>query len=257
MTLSPTYNRRISFWGSSTDRVNTKSKVVKRTVAALRPRRGVVDVCAALYGVMRRTPEQLARVMAKIPGPVPFLFFLRNAVDARPRRHVAGGQIRADFALAKLDKTAQVQLSLSPRSEAGSTRVRKLHLTSLPAEVPALNKLYQQYGNQVTFLVVYITEAHPTDVWQRRATRKRRFSSPVRAVKTSARSSRDPACANSGSRFPRCWTIRQLDRECLHRMAGPPYVIDTSAAWPTRAARAIRFSAEQLKTAIQKVVPEH
>ena len=32
--------------------------------------------------------------------------------------------------------------------------------------MPALNKLYQQYRNQVAFLVVYITEAHPTDVWQ-------------------------------------------------------------------------------------------
>ena len=32
--------------------------------------------------------------------------------------------------------------------------------------MPALNKIYEQYGNQVEFLVVYITEAHPTDVWQ-------------------------------------------------------------------------------------------
>jgi hypothetical protein len=33
-------------------------------------------------------------------------------------------------------------------------------------EVPALNKLYEEYGGHVTFLVVYITEAHPSDVWQ-------------------------------------------------------------------------------------------
>lgn len=32
--------------------------------------------------------------------------------------------------------------------------------------MPALNKLYKQYGNQADFLVVYITEAHPSDVWQ-------------------------------------------------------------------------------------------
>ena len=32
--------------------------------------------------------------------------------------------------------------------------------------MPALNQLYEQYGNQVEFLVVYITEAHPSDVWQ-------------------------------------------------------------------------------------------
>jgi type I thyroxine 5'-deiodinase len=32
--------------------------------------------------------------------------------------------------------------------------------------VPALNKLYEQYRDRVAFLVVYITEAHPTDIWQ-------------------------------------------------------------------------------------------
>jgi hypothetical protein len=32
--------------------------------------------------------------------------------------------------------------------------------------VPALNKLYEQYKDRVQFLVVYITEAHPSDVWQ-------------------------------------------------------------------------------------------
>jgi type I thyroxine 5'-deiodinase len=32
--------------------------------------------------------------------------------------------------------------------------------------VPALNKLYDQYKDRVAFLVVYITEAHPSDVWQ-------------------------------------------------------------------------------------------
>lgn len=32
--------------------------------------------------------------------------------------------------------------------------------------MPALNQLYKEYGSQVGFLVVYITEAHPTDVWQ-------------------------------------------------------------------------------------------
>lgn len=32
--------------------------------------------------------------------------------------------------------------------------------------MPALNKLYDQYANRVAFLVVYITEAHPSDLWQ-------------------------------------------------------------------------------------------
>jgi Iodothyronine deiodinase len=32
--------------------------------------------------------------------------------------------------------------------------------------VPALNKLYESYHDRVAFYVVYIQEAHPTDIWQ-------------------------------------------------------------------------------------------
>ena len=32
--------------------------------------------------------------------------------------------------------------------------------------MPALNKLYEENGNRVSFLAVYILEAHPSDVWQ-------------------------------------------------------------------------------------------
>ena len=46
--------------------------------------------------------------------------------------------------------------------------------------MPALNKLYDQYGQQVAFLIVYITEAHPTDVWQTESNVKDKilFASP-------------------------------------------------------------------------------
>jgi hypothetical protein len=32
--------------------------------------------------------------------------------------------------------------------------------------VPALNRLYREYGDRVQFFVVYIEEAHPIDAWQ-------------------------------------------------------------------------------------------
>lgn len=46
--------------------------------------------------------------------------------------------------------------------------------------MPALNKLYHQYSDQVEFLVVYITEAHPSDVWQMESNIKDKvvFASP-------------------------------------------------------------------------------
>jgi type I thyroxine 5'-deiodinase len=35
--------------------------------------------------------------------------------------------------------------------------------------VPALNKLYAEFGSSVAFYAVYILEAHPSDVWQMRS----------------------------------------------------------------------------------------
>jgi len=68
--------------------------------------------CLGLYGVMRQPPEYFARVMAKIPGPVPFLIFPFETLWMRARAGTLQvGSPAPDFALTKLDKTAQVQLS--------------------------------------------------------------------------------------------------------------------------------------------------
>ena len=71
-----------------------------------------VLACVGLYHIMRQPPEHFARVMAKMPGPVPFLIFPFETLWMRARAgtlHV--GSPAPDFALTKLDKTAQVQLS--------------------------------------------------------------------------------------------------------------------------------------------------
>ena len=46
--------------------------------------------------------------------------------------------------------------------------------------MPALNKLYDDYNGKVAFLVVYILEAHPSDVWQMQSNIKDKvvFASP-------------------------------------------------------------------------------
>ena len=71
-----------------------------------------VTYCVALFGVMRQSPEQFGRVMAKIPGPVPFLIFPFETLWLRARAGTLQvGSPAPDFVLTKLDKTAQVQLS--------------------------------------------------------------------------------------------------------------------------------------------------
>ena len=68
--------------------------------------------CGALYRIMLRPPEAFAGFMAKLPGPVPFLLFPFETLWLRARSGTLHpGDFAPDFSLAKLDKTAHVQLS--------------------------------------------------------------------------------------------------------------------------------------------------
>jgi hypothetical protein len=93
--------------------VNVKAKFVRVTVVTLCVIAALwMLCCVGLYSVMRKSPEQFARVMSKIPGPVPFLILPFETLWMRARAgtlHV--GSPAPDFALMKLDKTATIQLS--------------------------------------------------------------------------------------------------------------------------------------------------
>jgi len=68
--------------------------------------------CGVLYRIMLRPPEAFAGFMAKLPGPVPFLLFPFETLWMRARSGTLHpGDPAPDFSLAKLDKTAHVQLS--------------------------------------------------------------------------------------------------------------------------------------------------
>lgn len=71
-----------------------------------------VGASAALYHVMRGSTERFGHVMAKIPGPIPFLVLPFETLWL----HARAGTLRIgdpapDFSLTELDKTGQVQLS--------------------------------------------------------------------------------------------------------------------------------------------------
>jgi hypothetical protein len=68
--------------------------------------------CAGLYRIMREPPEQFARFMAKLPGPVPFLLFPFETLWMQARAgHLHNGDPAPDFSLAKLDHSARIQLA--------------------------------------------------------------------------------------------------------------------------------------------------
>jgi hypothetical protein len=69
--------------------------------------------CASLiWRAMRQPPEVFGRVMAKMPGPIPFLLFPFETLWTRARAgslHV--GDPAPDFSLLKVDKSERIQLS--------------------------------------------------------------------------------------------------------------------------------------------------
>ena len=96
------------------ENLNWKSKAVSKRII---PILGVIAIfwvagCVYLYSVMRRPPERFASVMAKIPGPAPFLVFPFETLWLRARSGVLhAGDAAPDFTLTKLGKSGQVQLS--------------------------------------------------------------------------------------------------------------------------------------------------
>jgi hypothetical protein len=61
---------------------------------------------------MHQPPETFGRVMAKMPGPAPFLLFPFEMAWLRARAGTLhSGDPAPDFSLMKLDKSARVELS--------------------------------------------------------------------------------------------------------------------------------------------------
>jgi hypothetical protein len=61
---------------------------------------------------MRQPPETFGKVMAKMPGPVPFLLFPFETAWLRLRAgSLRPGDVAPEFSLRKLDRTGTVQLS--------------------------------------------------------------------------------------------------------------------------------------------------
>jgi peroxiredoxin len=131
---------------------------------------------------MERPPENFARFMTRLPGPVAFLVFPFETLWTHARAGTLQiGDRAPDFSLVKLDKTTAVRISDFTAQQRPVVLVFGSYTwPPFRREVPALNRLYHEYESQVAFLVVYITEAHPSDVWQMESNIKDKvvFASP-------------------------------------------------------------------------------
>ena len=101
-------------WGSISDRLKLRFRSVWKAVAVTLCVLAPLWLCAsaALYYVMLEPPEHFARVMSKLPGPVPFLLLPFETLWMRARAgKLAIGDPAPDFSLTKLDHSGQIQLS--------------------------------------------------------------------------------------------------------------------------------------------------
>lgn len=65
-----------------------------------------------IWRAMHKPPEEFARVIAKLPGPVPFLLFPFQSMWLRARAgHLQVGDQAPDFSLLSVDRSERVQLS--------------------------------------------------------------------------------------------------------------------------------------------------
>jgi len=68
---------------------------------------------AFVWWAMHQPPETFGRVMAKMPGPVPFLLFPFETAWLHARAGTLhAGDLAPDFSLLKVDKSERVQLSV-------------------------------------------------------------------------------------------------------------------------------------------------
>jgi hypothetical protein len=71
-----------------------------------------VSFGAFVWWAMHQPPEIFGRVMAKLPGPVPFLLFPFETAWLHARAgKLHTGDLAPDFSLLKVDKSERVQLS--------------------------------------------------------------------------------------------------------------------------------------------------
>lgn len=119
----------------------------------------------ALYALMHQPPRTVARTMGALPDVTTgFVPFARLWVSARIGS-LRSGDPAPDFDLLTTDGATRVKLS-SLRGRPVALVFGSHTCPSFRREVPRLERLNLEYKDRVTFLIVYIEEAHTSDGWQ-------------------------------------------------------------------------------------------
>lgn len=123
--------------------------------------------------------------------------------------------------------------------------------------MPALNKLYQEYGDRAAFYVIYIQEAHPIDAWQLEVNVK----DDVLVASTRTHEDRTAVAGtcvrNLGIEFPAL--VDETDDRVERAYTGWPdrlYVIDEDGSIVYKSsAGPFGFKPEEVEAALERMFP--
>lgn len=119
-----------------------------------------------IYVAMTRPPSEFGRVMAKVPMPVMGILPFRSLWFAAREGTLRVGDMAPDFELPARDQSGTVRLSHFRGDRSVVLVFGSYTCPPFRRQVPDLNRLYREYGDQAAFYLVYVQEAHPSDLWQ-------------------------------------------------------------------------------------------
>jgi thiol-disulfide isomerase/thioredoxin len=119
----------------------------------------------AVFAAMRQSNTVAGKGLSWLPGPAFMLLPMESMWCEARRGKLAVGQEAPDFDLPTRDGSARVRLSSLRQAKPVVLVFGSYTCPPFRREMPAVNKLYQDYRDRAAFYFVYIEEAHAEDVW--------------------------------------------------------------------------------------------
>jgi thiol-disulfide isomerase/thioredoxin len=123
-------------------------------------------ISAAFFVVMLQSPGTFAKTMMHVPWVAFGVFPLRSMWMKARSGTVQQGEMAPDFSLESTDHRSHFQLSSLRGQKPAVLVFGSYTCPPFRKKVPLLNDIYEQYKDRVVFTIVYIREAHASDMWQ-------------------------------------------------------------------------------------------
>jgi len=120
---------------------------------------------AVLFAFMRQPNAIAGKALSALPGPAFMLFPMQSLWCEARKGTLAVGDPAPDFELRARDGSGRVSLSSIRRDKPVVLVFGSYTCPPFRKEMPAVNKVYEDYRDRATFYFVYIEEAHARDVW--------------------------------------------------------------------------------------------